>query len=208
MMKARNIMQGFTLLELLVAISIFGLLSVIAYSGLNSVLNTRQVLDEHMERLAEIQRTNLFLTADLRQIVKRDIRDEYGDLQKPLISNELNSDITSRLIELTRSGYPNPLGVTRSNLQRVAYRLEENILYRLSWTELDRDPESLPYEVELCTDVTDLSFRFLDDQQEWHEQWPPLEAAATTALPRGVELILELEDWGEIRRVYTLVGDA
>jgi len=45
MMKARNIMQGFTLLELLVAISIFGLLSVIAYSGLNSVLNTRQVLD-------------------------------------------------------------------------------------------------------------------------------------------------------------------
>ena len=123
MMKARNIMQGFTLLELLVAISIFGLLSVIAYSGLNSVLNTRQVLDEHMERLAEIQRTNLFLTADLRQIVKRDIRDEYGDLQKPLISNELNSDITSRLIELTRSGYPNPLGVTRSNLQRVAYRL-------------------------------------------------------------------------------------
>lgn len=208
MIKARNIMQGFTLLELLVAISIFGLLSVIAYSGLNSVLNTRQVLDEHMERLAEIQRTNLFLTADLRQIVKRDIRDEYGDLQKPLISNELNSDITSRLIELTRSGYPNPLGVTRSNLQRVAYRLEENTLYRLSWTVLDRDPESLPYEVELCTDITDLRFRFLDDQQEWHEQWPPLEEAATTALPRGVELILELEDWGEIRRVYTLVGDA
>ena len=208
MMKARNIMHGFTLLELLVAISIFGLLSVIAYSGLSSVLNTRQALDEHMERLAEIQRTNLFLTADLRQIVKRGIRDEYGDLQNPLISNELNSDITSRLIELTRSGHPNPLGVTRSNLQRVAYRLEENTLYRLSWTELDRDPESLPYEVELCTDVTDLSFRFLDDQQEWHEQWPPLEGAATTALPRGVELILELEDWGEIRRLYTLVGDA
>ena len=208
MMKARNIMRGFTLLELLVAISIFGLLSVIAYSGLSSVLNTRQALDEHMERLAEIQRTNLFLTADLRQIVKRGIRDEYGDLQNPLISNELNSDITSRLIELTRSGHPNPLGVTRSNLQRVAYRLEENTLYRLSWTELDRDPESLPYEVELCTDVTDLSFRFLDDQQEWHDQWPPLEGAATTALPRGVELILELEDWGEIRRLYTLVGDA
>ncbi|MDX1335735.1 MAG: type II secretion system minor pseudopilin GspJ [Gammaproteobacteria bacterium] len=208
MMKARNIMRGFTLLELLVAISIFGLLSVIAYSGLSSVLNTRQALDEHMERLAEIQRTNLFLTADLRQVVKRGIRDEYGDLQNPLISNELNSDITSRLIELTRSGHPNPLGVTRSNLQRVAYRLEENTLYRLSWTELDRDPESLPYEVELCTDVTDLSFRFLDDQQEWHEQWPPLEGAATTALPRGVELILELEDWGEIRRLYTLVGDA
>lgn len=208
MMKIRKITQGFTLLELLVAISIFGLLSVIAYSGLNSVLNTRQALDEHMERLAEIQRTNLFLTADLRQIIKRGIRDEYGDLQNPLISNELNSDITSRLIELTRSGYPNPLGVTRSNLQRVAYRLEENTLYRLSWTELDREPESLPYEVELCTDVTDLSFRFLDDQQEWHEQWPPLEGAATTALPRGVELILELEDWGEIRRLYTLVGDA
>lgn len=199
---------GFTLLELLVAISIFALLSVIAYSGLNSVLNARQTLDENMDRLAEIQRTNLFMGSDLRQILDRGIRDEYGDQQNPLISNELNYDITGRLIELTHSGYPNPLGTSRSNLQRVAYRIEENTLYRMSWTELDRNPESLPYEVALCTEVSQLSFRFLDSTQEWHEQWPPEESAGAAALPRAVEFILELEDWGEIRRLYTLVGDA
>jgi general secretion pathway protein J len=200
--------RGFTLLELLVAISIFALLSIIAYSGLNSVLNARQALNENMDRLAEVQRTNLFMGGDLRQILNRGIRDEYGDIQLPLISNELNYDVTGRLIELTRSGYPNPLAVTRSNLQRVAYRVEENTLYRMSWSELDRNPDSLPYEVALCADVNRLSFRFLDDNQEWHEQWPPLEAAASSTLPQGVELILELEDWGEIRRLYTLVGDA
>ena len=200
--------RGFTLLELLVAISIFALLSIIAYSGLNSVLNAQQALNENMDRLAEVQRTNLFMGGDLRQILNRGIRDEYGDVQLPLISNELNYDVTGRLIELTRSGYPNPLGVTRSNLQRVAYRIEENILYRLSWSELDRNPDSLPYEVELCSGVNTLSFRFLDADQEWHEQWPPLESATVTALPSGIEFILELEDWGEIRRLYTLVGDA
>jgi general secretion pathway protein J len=202
--------RGFTLLELLVAIAIFSLLSAIAYSGVQSILRSRETLDDNMTRLAQLQRTVLSLGNDLRQATQRGIRDEYGDTKSPLISNASSSDIEidGIRLELTHAGYPNPLGVTRSNLQRVAYAIEEGSLYRLTWTDLDRAPDSLPHKARLCDAINALSFRFLDYDRNWHDQWPPLQSQGVTALPLAVEVTLELADWGDITRLYSLAGES
>ncbi len=197
---------GFTLLELLVAMAIFALLAVMAYGGLNSILTTREVVDMNMARLSEIQRTVMFLGRDLRQAANRGIRDEYGDRRPPLVSNVANSSLNGMVLELTRDGYPNPLGAPRSNMQRVAYRVEDDTLYRLSWPVLDRAIDTRPYEAALCEHITALRLRFLDYQDTWHTQWPPQAVeAAPPALPKAVEFTLELPDWGEITRLYQLV---
>ena len=47
--------RAFTLLELLVALSIFSVLSVMAYGGLQTVISTKQATDKSAERISEIQ---------------------------------------------------------------------------------------------------------------------------------------------------------
>ncbi|MDH5573056.1 MAG: type II secretion system minor pseudopilin GspJ [Gammaproteobacteria bacterium] len=199
-------LSGFTLLELLVALSIFALISVMAYSGLNSVLKSRLILEKNMDRLSQIQKTMLFMTRDISHLINRDIRDEYGDNKKSLDGSNLNAGLNGPLIELTRTGYPNPLGINRSNLQRVAYRIEDNILYRQIWLSIDRAPDSQPYRSALCDKVKSLQFRYMDASNNWHDQWPPSDTTyQESSLPKAIEFALELEDWGTITRLLPVV---
>ncbi len=196
-MPARQ--AGFTLIELLVALLVFAVMSVLAYGGLRSVLDASASAGAHVDRLAGLQRTFTLLGRDVEQLAARDIRDEYGDRQPALrVGGEL-------LVELTRAGWRNPAGQTRPTLQRVAYRLEDRILYRLHWGVLDRALESKANEAALLDDVQDVTLRFLDQALVWHKEWPPL--GAQGAQLRAVEVVIELEDWGELRRLYQVAGE-
>ena len=50
--------------------------------------------------------------------------------------------------------------------------------------------------------------RFLDENNEWQETWPPNQqqssAAATPGLPRATEVELELDDLGTLKWVFVL----
>jgi general secretion pathway protein J len=61
--------RGFTLLEMLVAMAVFAIMSVVAYGGLRAVLSADQVTQEHARRLADLQVTLSVLERDLAQIV-------------------------------------------------------------------------------------------------------------------------------------------
>ncbi len=197
--------RGFTLLELLVALAIFALLAVMAYGGLSKVLRTEDILDEQLDRLGEVQRTFTFMERDLLQIIPRDIRDEYGDTQRFLVGRDPLQSNGEPLLVLTRSGYANPLGVARSELQRIDWRLEDDVLYRETWPVLDRAQDTRPRSLPLCTAVKGFRLRFLDDKKKWHRQWPPEgQQAKGLQAPLAVEVTLELADWGELRRLVPL----
>ena len=198
---------GFTLLELLVALAIFALLSVMAYAGLSTVLNTNSLLNSNMQRLTEIQRSVTLLSRDIRQTVNRAIRDTYGDPKLPLIGAAPLDTLGTPEIELTRTGYANPLGVKRSFLQRVAYQVEEETLYRHSWQVLDQAQDSETHKLAICYEVKTLELRYLDQEDNWHDQWPPVDPDYQgVTLPKAIELSLELTDWGKVVRLLPLAG--
>jgi general secretion pathway protein J len=187
--------QGFTLLELLVALAIFGLVAVMAYGGLGTVLTQRAVTDEHAQRLAALQKIYLVMQRDIEQAVLRPIRDEYGDEQAALA--------VEPLFQLTRGGWSNPIGNARSTLQRVGYSLEDQRLVRYTWPVLDRAQDSEPRQQELAVDIVSLQARYLDAANNWQESWPPEESGAGEAvldpgLPAAVEIMLEHEFFGEL----------
>ncbi len=199
--------SGFTLLELLVALAIFALLSVMAYAGLSTILTTNQVLESNMERLTEVQRSITFLSRDIRETVNRAIRDIYGDQKQPLIGASEFDTLGTPIIELTHTGYANPLGIKRSFLQRVAYRIEDETLYRNSWRVLDQAQDSQADALAICHDVETLKLRYLDESNNWHEQWPPIDPEYQgPVLPKAIELSLTLTDWGKIVRLLPLAG--
>lgn len=195
--------DGFTLVELLVASAILVVLGVAGYLALDVVLGTADRATRESDRLKQVQRCFTQLAMDFEQAVARPIRDDLGD-EQPAFVHE--SGLES--LEFTRGGLPNPAGWARSSLQRVAYTLERGTFARIYWRELDRLQGTVPVRRVLLKEVANLAFRFLDDKSEWHEQWPPLRGGSLqeSSLPAAVELTLELEGWGELRRVYALPG--
>lgn len=197
--------RGFTLLELLVALAVFAIMAVAAYSGLRAVSYTRAAVEEQSRRLAAVQLAVYRLEQDLAQAVERGIRDEYGEPQPALLGGTLTAD----RLTLTRAGWDNPLAQPRASLQRVAYRLRDGRLWRLHWPILDRGGLSAPRETLLLEKVQAFKIRFLD-QKDWRDDWPPPSPLTEgpppnpDRLPRAVEVSLTLEDWGEITRLLLL----
>lgn len=203
--------NGFTLIEVLVALAVFGVLSMMAYMSLGQTLANSDMLTDRMERLQAIQRSVSHLSGDLLQVAPRTIRTEFGAPPQPALTSSFASEFA---LELTRGGWPNFAGVPRSTLQRVAYRIEDGTLVRFHWNVLDRTLSNVPVETVMLDDVSSLTFRFLEENGDWVDQWPPLSAQAVQPpvaagagadLPRAIEIVLALENEGEITRVVEVL---
>ena len=194
--------RGFTLLELLVALAIFAVLATVTYGGLVTVLTQRAAVEQQAARLQDLQRSYRLLGRELAQFSARGIRDAYGDVQPSL---QLGGQAPG--LEFTQGGWLNPLGRPRAELQRVRYVLDQDRLLRFSWQVLDRAQDSEPLEQVLIEGVRSLQVRLLDEANEWHEQWPPaalLPGQVAPAAPRAAEVVLELDDLGELRWLFRL----
>lgn len=202
--------QGFTLLELLVAIAIFALMYVLAQQFFSQLLGAREQLDERASALEERQRTLLTLTHDLEQVIMRPVRDRLGTAMPALMG-------FTEGIEFTHLGWANPFGLQqRSTMQRVRYALHEKQLVRRYWPVLDANVGTRPVDDVLLTQVESLEFRFLvNDEQtgewQWVERWPDAQTEALPLLlqplPKSVEMTIVLENGEQLHRFFRLVSN-
>ncbi|PJE78614.1 Type II secretion system protein J [invertebrate metagenome] len=161
--------KGFTLVELLIAIALFSIISLAAYKLFQSVNQAREASVEILEELDEMQRTMILLEKDTLQMLSRPIRNEFGD-KEPAVQSP---GIQGELVVFTRSGWRNPLNATRSTLQRVTYSLEQGQLIRYFWLKLDRAPKGKVFRQVLLNQVNDMQWRFLNNKKQWVDTWPP-----------------------------------
>jgi len=199
----RRLSTGFTLIELLVAMAIFAVVAVMAYSGLDIVMQARKQGDAHATKLAALQTSFAILERDIEQAVNRSIRDSHGDGQPSMVGDDES-------LEFSRTGRRNPGGFSRSNLQRIAYGIEDEQLMRASWQVLDRAQDSGAVSGPLFDGIERIAFSYLDGELAWQNEWPvrnlSQQDSPTVGLPRAIELIIESKQWGEIRRVFRVTG--
>lgn len=205
MLRVSTVEGGFTLLELVIALTIFALVSVMAVSGFWSVQQTYEHVDAKGDELAQLQMALTMMGRDFAQGVGRGIRDDFGDTRPAM---EGGSSGLGRIVEFTRAGLTNPTGQARSALERVGYGVVEEKLIRASWVVLDRPQGSEPQQMTLLDHVDSLELRFLDPAFNWHDQWPPIAPNGTPpALPRAIEVKLKLTGWGTLIRMFRLPGE-
>ena len=194
--------RGFTLIEVLVALAVFGVMTVLAYQALGQSLSNADLLTARLDRIRAVQRTISMLGRDLTQASPRPVRDFLGDGFLPSMRTSRDAEFA---LELTRGGWPNPAGLPRGTLQRVAWRIEDGELLRYHWRVLDPTLSDEPVITQLIDDVDSILFRYRTHGGEWTEQWPPLGAQGAVAeriRPQIVEVVLTLPDEGEIRRFF------
>lgn len=184
--------SGVTLLELLVVIAVFSIISAAAYSSLQNSLKAEENFNASMKDLEAVQMSLALFQRDIMQLSPRDVRDAFGDKESAIAL------INGRELVFTRDGNFSSLKLDQAELLRVSYSLRDEQFIRSHWRHLDITQGDRPLSASLLSNVTNLQIRVLDQNNLWHLDWP----ISNNAKIRAVELTIELEGWGEIRRLF------
>jgi len=193
--------RGFTLVELLVALAIFAVLSGFAYRALDTMLASREALERESRKWRDVTVFVGRVERDLGAVLAR--RTAIGASGTPLapVSSAIDAANGGNGLALSRSGSPlqeNALAAP----QRVAYRLQGTQVQRLAWNGVDVGPRDEPAAVPVLADVRALEFRFLAPTGEWRAAWG-LPGSGENA-PAAVEMRLELASGERIVRLVDL----
>ena len=130
--------NGFTLVELLVALTIFAMLAAAGVGLLSFSVRAQDVAGQRLKTLAEVRRAGALLTSDLAQATARVSRDEAGAARPALLGGTGQGG--ALVLALVRRGWGNLDDADRPSLQKVEYRLVGSRLERLAYPRVDGSP--------------------------------------------------------------------
>jgi general secretion pathway protein J len=204
----RAVLAGFTLLELLIAISVLATVSIIAWRGLETLLSTRARLEPEGERVRTLLTAFGQLDRDLAQTINPTL---FAFTTSPVTVAVIGGQPALSIMRLAPVEADGP-----SALQSVGYRVEGGFLVRSASRPM-RGRGAIAAEeitnVRLLENVKSVQLRVWRDGPGWVD---PLASDGTTALPTlpgqtsplvppGVEITVELNDGKQFRKVL-LVG--
>ena len=188
--------RGFTLIEALLALAIFGVIAVLAYRGTSALTEGEARLSSEAQRWRALEALFTRFEADIRQAVPRSVR--AGAAREPAWLGSVLGNQSA--LVFTRAGSefslePAPAG------QRVGYRLRDGTIELAYWRELDHAEDAQPVVYPLVTDIAGFQLEYLTGDGAWRDRWPLL---AEADVPRAVRLTLTLADGARIDRWFTL----
>lgn len=189
--------RGFTLVELLVALAIMALLVLASYRALSTLLESERDLARAQEKWQGLRLAFDRMEADLQRALPRRAR-LLGGTEAAFVG--LSDAAGGTSFRFTRSGSSSEdpgLGG-----QRVEYRYADGRLELLLWPALDNAPGATPQTLTLIEGVAALRAKYAARDGQWYGLWPI--AQDTTALPRAIDLELDLAAGETLHRVVVL----
>lgn len=192
--------QGFTLLEMLVALFIFTILSMMLAGALRNVIDAQSGTEMHAARLRDLQFALVKMSRDIEQAVNRPITNAEGKEDAAFFG-------TPGGFVLTHTGFANFMGITASSaLQRTQYRWKDSTLWRTTWSSLDQTANTQAHLQPLLENVSAARFEYLDSNHKFHTGWP-VQGQFNQPLPRAVKIYLTISNWGSISQTYVIPAE-
>jgi general secretion pathway protein J len=188
--------SGLTLIELIVAVALLALLTVMAYRGLESMTRANDRAVAETERWRATMLLLERIGADVSQPARRTVRGPAGTLLPTWWGRAITEpDGADAQFEFSRKSPPG------RDESRVGYRLRGGNVELLIWRMLDRAPGSAAEVFPLLENVRALRVRHLDSLGVWQDEWPVSEAEP---LPRAVSIEVTLAEGTSLMRVFAL----
>jgi len=197
--SARGV-RGLTLIELLVAVAIFAVLSGMAYRALTVVLDSRARIEQENRKWRDVASFFARFEQDVATVAPRPIHDARNGLMPAFVGNPTNTDANQGTLMLTRTAVAAEPGAVDPP-RRLGYRLRGGVVELLTWNALDQSPRDEPRVVAMLHDVREMGLRYLDRRGQWQTAWPPAGGAPDAAIPTGVEIQLTLASGEQITRL-------
>lgn len=187
--------NGFTLLEILIALAIFALLATLTSTALYRTINVRDHLIKQTNQLSHLEHAFSLFDQDIRHIIPR-----------PLYMAPPSPGLTfvgeQHVFTLTRGGILNPDALEkRSTLQHVTYLCLKGNLIRRRFTQLDFPQADDIQDRVLLHDLVICRFAYYAPDHTVHTAWP---MDAKTPLPAAIQLSLQLKTKGKISLLFKL----
>lgn len=186
---------GFTLIEILVALSLLAILSALTYRAVSSILEAEQHVRQTSRRWQSLALFFDQIERDVLHAVNRPLRDNWGTTQASWILRTQETAGEQAVLEWTRLGDQD---VRDSDTRRIGYRLRAGSLEYLDWPVLDRAPETEPRVIPVAEKISRISWRCLTRDGRWLEIWPVPGMAED--LPRALEISVTLEEGSTLAR--------
>ena len=183
--------NGFTLVEMLVALGIFAVLAAAGVGMLRSSIDVQGAVDTKLTALSGIARLNAMLSNDLGQAVDRPSR--AARAVRPAFVGDGSG------MELVSGGRANLDGAQRSELQRVEWRSANGSLQRKGFTSVDGGDDGLASP--LARDIRNAAFRYRMLDGSWNSSFTSTERQP---LPTAVEMTMTPSSGAPIVMVFAL----
>ncbi|HUH93011.1 MAG TPA: type II secretion system minor pseudopilin GspJ [Casimicrobiaceae bacterium] len=189
--------RGFTLVEVLIAVAIVALLSLLGYRAIAALSDSETKLSAEATRWRTLDLFFARLEGDLRQAVPRPAR--LGGTREPAWAGA--TDATGNaLLEFSRAGPEFTLEPSSAGA-RMGYRFHDGTVDVLYWASYDRPQSAAPAAYPLISGIARFQIAYLAKDGSWLDSWPqPGEAD----LPRAVKVDLALESGEKIERWLAL----
>jgi general secretion pathway protein J len=183
--------EGFTLIELMVALAVVSVLGILSFRAIASATQMRDRLNEEQSRWREISRFVRRVEVDLPQMLARHGA-PGGDARLTRAAGASGGIVEFSFLRGDGA---------RNQTRRHGYRFEAGRVLLLRWP--GSDAASLPRQDVVLTDVKGLRFRFHQADGRASDTWPP-DAMSTGTPPVAIDMELELADAGTIHRLVAL----
>lgn len=193
---------GYTLIEIMIALSVFAIIATISASVMSHVFDIRTRVAVQANQLNELQLAVTLMDHDITQFVPRTVRTVDMHIFSSFVG-------THQYMEFTQGGLVNPKGVERrSTLKRVAFLCEGKSLIRRSWNVLDtlnrhqfEDKVLLPHVESCAFDYVTLSHQLLS---EWRGYRRVEQNQKFETIPSAIQITIKPTGWGEMRFLFVL----
>lgn len=194
---------GFTLIELMVAIFIFGIISIISYRIISSLLITKQLVTNSQTKWGGLAHAIVRIAITVDSAIPLVVRDANGGVISAVIGkNKLDGQFDAQL-ELTASGrIGDPIYGTIPP-KRVGFRFINGTLYEVSWSVLNRVITTTPRVDVLLTNVASFVVKYYYPDKQWRDTWP-MDVGSIMQLPVGIKISIVMNSGETIIRQWNL----
>ena len=189
---------GFTLVEVLLALAIFGVIAVLGYRATASLTDGEAHLSAEAQRWRTLDALFTRFEADVRQAVPRGARSGSA-IEPAWLALPADSAGNAALV-FSRAGaeFADDPGIAG---QRIGYRLRGHAVEIAYWPQLDNAANVEPAVYTLVDGVSGFRVAYQSRAGAWRDNWPlPGEAD----LPRAVRVDLKLSSGEAIERWFVL----
>ena len=183
--------SGFTLVELLVAIAIFAVLSALGWKVFDYLIKIKERNTQHEQRLGQLQEAYQQVLRDTVQIVP--ITANVAGQVQPAVMLQ-NGQLT-----FSKAGVTDPLmqGIPPEERVEYIYKADEKKLYRYKYKNLNQTGNDQPETSVLLDSVDQFQIMLLNPNEM--AQWPEValsenDVTQTKILPRGLKINLTVNE--------------